>query len=378
MENRINLEKNHFIFLYTIYQAVEGNEDIRLNLLTLQKLLEKHVWSEHKIKSLVNTLAEVGLIYVRDFGNSISITLKGIDEVRNALANPDLPTNNFPAISTLNLEDLIPCDRKEFSENKGTVNRSKYLICLSFVVGILIVALILGFGEGTFLPLMPASTPTATDISLPTVTPTIPDIFTGDLLMNYPIELTVDRGDVVSVVVKPKAETASIEPIPVFGIAAVSIENSKDFGEREVMEVPIRLYPIMSAELSSAKDIVDITGAKDNVRYLALDNIATWTWDIVAHKAGHQMITLRIFGEVLVEEEKITILEKSISRTIDVSNKPLIERVVDVLIDNLIVILGTSGPLGVIIAYLTLKYSHEKKSIETRVDYLEQELGIKK
>ena len=61
-------------------------------------------------------------------------------------------------------------------------------------------------------------------------------------------------------------------------------------------------------------------------------------------------------------------MEMSKSRNINVVEKPLSKRILDIPSENLIAIVGTSGPIGLLIMYLTFR---ENKKLEERIESLE-------
>jgi len=123
----------------------------------------------------------------------------------------------------------------------------------------------------------------------------------------------------------------------------------------------------MSAELVAANfDIIQ--GDADARRAITTTYCAAWTWSVAARKPGIQKITINIFGEATIDGEKRTVLEMSKSRNINVVEKPLSKRILDIPSENLIAIVGTSGPIGLLIMYLTFR---ENKKLEERIESLE-------
>jgi hypothetical protein len=188
--------------------------------------------------------------------------------------------------------------------------------------------------------------------------------------------MIVEEDDVVTVEIMadPKYTEVGVHPMGASGV--ITIETSEG---RVRIEDKIRLYPVMSAELIAVNfDIIQ--GDADPRRPIASTYSAAWTWSIAARKPGAQKITINIFGETTIDEEKLIVLEKSNSRNIKVVEKPLPRRILDILSENLVAIIGTSGPLGLIIAYLTLRANQASKKLEDKIESLEnklKELGIK-
>ncbi len=140
---------------------------------------------------------------------------------------------------------------------------------------------------------------------------------------------------------------------------------------RARVESKIEYYPIMTAELI-APTFDTIPGDRDNRRAFTATQVASWTWTIVAKKPGKQNpITINIFTIV---EDQPPVLIKSTSRNVVVLDKPLPTRMLNSLDDNWPTILGTAGPLGLLIAYLTLRANRASKELKEKVDSLEKKI----
>jgi len=222
-------------------------------------------------------------------------------------------------------------------------------------------------------PNIPTHTPTPTTTDMPTNTPLPPTetpVSTGRLEVTYPLEMIVEEADVVTVeiIADPKYAEVGVHPSHATGV--ITIETS---GGRVRIEDRIRLYPVMSAELVAANfDIVQ--GDADARRAITTTYCAAWTWSVAARKPGIQKITINIFGETTIDGEKLTVLEASKSQNIEVMEKPLPKRILDGLASNFVAIVGTGGPLGLIIAYLTFRANQANKELKDKIEKLEDKL----
>lgn len=199
----------------------------------------------------------------------------------------------------------------------------------------------------------------------------------GELVMDYPQELRIGQGEVVVVEVRQQQKVASLDPVPPVEVSDVDIEVSPDDPARLVVYFPVRVYPVVRAELSAASEVISISGEEDGRRYFYDSSSATWSWDILARQPGRQKLTLRLYGEAEYGGEKLEILVKSLTRNVEVVDRPLFARLGEWLGKNLVVILGTGGPLALLLAYLTYKSNQNKKELEQRLAALEKRLAPK-
>lgn len=211
-----------------------------------------------------------------------------------------------------------------------------------------------------------AATPTPTA----TLTPSSP----GRLEITYPLEMTVEQSGVVAVeiIVDRRWIDVGVHPPHVTGI--IYIQTSSQDGEQGRIEDTIGLYPVMSAELI-APNFDILHGDTDTRRAITTTFGAAWTWDIVARKPGPQRITINIFGETSIDGEQRVILEKSTSQNISVSEKPLSKRLLDGDFNNLGILVGAAGPLGLIVAILKIRGTDRaSRKLKERIEGLEAKL----
>jgi hypothetical protein len=216
-----------------------------------------------------------------------------------------------------------------------------------------------------------------TDLRVSQPTPTLEPteeptpISTGRLEITHPLEMIVEEDDVVTVEIMADPRFAEIGVHPAHATGVISIETS---GGRARIEDRIRLYPVMSAELIAGNFDV-IQGDADPRRGITTTYHAVWTWSITARRPGRQQkITINIFGEATIDGEKRSVLEMSKSRNINVVEKPWPKRILDGLANNLVTILGTGGPLALLIAYLKYRADRANRQLEDKIASLENKL----
>jgi hypothetical protein len=220
----------------------------------------------------------------------------------------------------------------------------------------------------------PGVTPRAPIPELPATPEATPTpVSKGRLEVTYPLEMVIEEADIVTVEIIADRRLAETGIHPAYATGVIGIEISSQDGARGRIEDRIRLYPVMSAELTAGK--FDITsGDVDARRVITTTYPAVWTWAIAATKPGMQRITINIFGEATIDEEKLTVLEMSKSRNINVVEKPLTERILNSLVNNFVAIVGAGGPLGLIITYLTRRANQADKKLKDKVESLGKKL----
>jgi hypothetical protein len=91
-------QENRFRFLYTLYEQIDGIENVPVNM---YEIGEKLSFDEMIVRSIVEYLEGEGLAKSRAYGGFISgkiaITHKGIREIEDANNMPSKPTKNFPS-----------------------------------------------------------------------------------------------------------------------------------------------------------------------------------------------------------------------------------------------------------------------------------------
>ena len=210
-------------------------------------------------------------------------------------------------------------------------------------------------------------------ITSPTVQTPTPTVATGRLEATYPQKMKVEEADVFSVEIIINPQLTHVGEFPPNATGLISIEKRSTNGDRLRYESEIPLYPIMTAELQ-AQNFEFLDTKKDNRRLVIPGSPIGWVWNIQPKKAGEQTVTLNIFGEIKQDNgETFNSVVKSASLNIYVEDKSLLEKVSGTLTENIITILGTSGPLGILIAYLTYKSNKEKQVLQAKIGNLEKE-----
>ena len=200
---------------------------------------------------------------------------------------------------------------------------------------------------------------------------------TGRLETTYPLEMVLGESDEVTVEIIIDPEFADISEIqPEFGSGVFSLENNSEDKGRARIQDRIKLYPIMSAELIATN--FDLTSSQGtNRRIISKDHSAAWSWNIAATKTGTQKISINIYGET-TDGAEISLI-KNRSQIITVVDKPVPQRILDSLVNNwdtiLVTIVGTGGPLGLLLAYLSYKASKSDDELKSRVVRLEKRLS---
>ncbi|WP_420631801.1 LysM peptidoglycan-binding domain-containing protein [Candidatus Leptofilum sp.] len=243
---------------------------------------------------------------------------------------------------------------------------------------------VIAAGETLLIP--QEVTPTNTPTPLPPITPS-PEVTeeaedgggtpippdelapTGRLELTHPLTMVVEESGVITVELIADPELAQIGEHEPHVTGVVRIDASYDDGERSFYEQTVALFPLMSAELNAPAFEVFPSGG-DNVRLprvISTTLPAVWTWDIIATTAGEaQVITVNLYKEPDSATE-VPVLTQSISRNIAVTAKSRWSQFVDGLADNVLLLLGTGGPLGLLLAYLTYRTTRENQQLREKV-----------
>lgn len=206
-------------------------------------------------------------------------------------------------------------------------------------------------------------------------TPNPPDELapTGRLELTHPLTMVVEQSGVITVEIIADPDLATIGEHDPHVTGVVRIDANYDDGERAFYEQTVELFPLMSAELNApAFDLFPSGG--NNVRLprvISTTLPAVWTWDIIATTPGEaQVITLNLYKEPN-SEAGVPILTQSISRNIEVQAKSRWNQFVDSLADNVLVLLGTGGPLGLLLAFLTYRATRENERLKKQISQTE-------
>lgn len=211
----------------------------------------------------------------------------------------------------------------------------------------------------------PTNEPTATSTVLPivistaTVTVSPPLTSTGRLEITYP--LTMTKGDVFLVTLEVIADPALVA-LDVFDAHAsgyISIDRSNSADHWDSDEVAIVVYPIMTANLKATN--FEITGDQD-VKKSPAGGSATWSWLIKANETGTHLITFEVMGFLSNSPTESAMSVDTIAKSVYVMNLPWRERM---LAWDWTTILGTGGPIGLLLAILAFVLNRREHKKET-------------
>jgi len=219
----------------------------------------------------------------------------------------------------------------------------------------------------------PTDTPTPTPAA--SVIPPATLTSTGRLEITYPLTMTVDEDDIVTVeiMVDPALTQVGIYPAHVTGV--ITIEISTQDSRRATIEDRVTLYPVMSAELIATNFEIKQGDANPQRAIVAGERSAAWTWTITAKKPGLHRITINIFGHTTTNGKEFMALETSKTRNVTVLDKPLHTRILDSLLNNLPAVIGTGGPLGLVILFLTYRMNRETKKLKDTIESLQKKVA---
>lgn len=215
-----------------------------------------------------------------------------------------------------------------------------------------------------------AQTPIATAAVNTTPIPSSPAL--GRLEVTYPLVMKVEEGDLVSaeIIIDPSLDLSAPN-----SSGLISIETRSTNAKRRHYVAEVKLYPIMIAELQAQSFDLQ-SNSFDNKRVVSPGASIGWVWNITAKKPGEQTILVNIYGQTESNGENVIFLTKSASLNVQVRDKSLLEKLLDVFTQNIVAILGTGGPLGLYIVYLTYKSNQEKQKLGETIRELEERLKI--
>jgi len=173
----------------------------------------------------------------------------------------------------------------------------------------------------------------------------------------------------LEIILNPEFAEIGVHPAYVTGVLVVE-RFSKD-GTIQRTEETIQVYPVMSAELIAASfDISPENGPRRHA--VTTEHSAVWLWQITAKKPGTQRVTINIYGETVRDSGTETVVVRMPRFDITVSDKPLPSKIMDAVLDNLVAIVSTGGPLGLILAYITYRANQGSKDLKERIQVLEE------
>jgi len=97
------MKKKRFQFLHRLYELTGGNEFKWFNMFQIGKELG---FEDDVTLNIAQYLEGEGLVEFRALGDKIGITHEGIQQVEEALSNPDKPTCFFPAVNIISVGQM--------------------------------------------------------------------------------------------------------------------------------------------------------------------------------------------------------------------------------------------------------------------------------
>lgn len=250
--------------------------------------------------------------------------------------------------------------------------RSRRLVTIAALVGICVCgALLLGVfllptvGQPASMSPITTATPRVFAIIVPTDTP-VPgatsapeEPATGQLHLDYPLKLRVDQDDIVQVQIIPDRPVAFAAPRGAqVGSARLLVETSPNALEHKTVSYVLPLYPVMAAELVTARSQdLTIAASSEAKQQLMMNDRNFWTWSLVAKRGGEYHITLHIFGYSDLDAPDPLAQVVNDTRIIQVEERALSERLMQGLAENWLVLFGAGGPIALLVAILTLWFT---------------------
>lgn len=218
-------------------------------------------------------------------------------------------------------------------------------------------------GMPTPAPALTSSVSGATPMPAVTATSSA-QVATGDLHFDYPLTLLVDKDDIIKVEIVPAPSVVLAGPLNASAAPAkLLVESGGSELAHKTVSYAIPLYPVMSAELATARsqDLVIVTGSESR-QQIAPHESNFWTWSLVAKRGGEYRVTLRIFGyNSLADNDPVrTVVDDT--RIVNVQDRSPGERIAQGLEENWLVIFGAGGPIALVVLILTLYFSRRDQT----------------
>jgi len=113
-------KKIRFEFLNKLYEVTDGNSSLIVNMWELGNEI---AIERNDISNVVDYLKGEYLIKPMTLGGGISITHEGILEIEELHNSPDIPTEHFPAINVIHVENMT-----NSAIQQGNVNSSQSVL----------------------------------------------------------------------------------------------------------------------------------------------------------------------------------------------------------------------------------------------------------
>ncbi|OAA84678.1 hypothetical protein [Clostridium ljungdahlii] len=104
MDKLTDIKSKRFKFMEILYEATDGNQHAFVNMSEIGKELG---FNRKETDLITQYLEGEGLIKFVALGGEISITHYGVTQVEEALSEPDKPTEYFPPINIINVQNMI-------------------------------------------------------------------------------------------------------------------------------------------------------------------------------------------------------------------------------------------------------------------------------
>ncbi|MGB8648891.1 MAG: hypothetical protein WCF84_26880 [Anaerolineae bacterium] len=180
--------------------------------------------------------------------------------------------------------------------------------------------------------------------------------------MTYPLHMKLGEPGKVTLQIAFDPSVASTVPgrngVPII----INAERPSNGTPPAIVEDTLLVSPVMAAELvapnfTEAKSI-DVLNPPRAERNFSVRKFAVWTWDIIPTMPGNQNITINIYAQTTQDGKQSLDLIKSIQRNVEVEDRPWTERLQNWVGSN-IGLIGTTGPLGLVLAYLAFRASQK-------------------
>jgi hypothetical protein len=224
------------------------------------------------------------------------------------------------------------------------------------------------------------STPTPTGTSTPIGFKSQPEELTGAargekrLEITFPEKLSVGQSAVITLEIVFDPQLASLGAFPEFATGVINVEGSPHGGIlRKRIESVVKVFQVMDAELAAAG--FDVSPANTSTRRLASKQLnqssLSWTWNVIARESNIQTITINLYNISYVGDKEFPNLVYSDSFELTVLERPFFEKMQAGLADNWMSLLGITGPIGAIIAFIAVwRANKDKKELEAQVEKL--------
>lgn len=224
-------------------------------------------------------------------------------------------------------------------------------------------------GPTTTPTLSPTAAPSPSNTPQSTATPTAPPptatpASVGRAVITHPLAMKIKETDNVTLEIVTEPQVVKAGAIAPFSSGLITITARSTNGVRGIYESQISLHPVMLAELQATGfDISD--DGKDDRREVAIGKPLGWVWNIVAKEVGEQTILVSIYGQSSFDDAARTELVKAVSLNVQVKDQTLREKIGAILTANVVTLLGTAGPLGVLVAILGVLATRKKQQLES-------------